>query len=213
MQDKSFSFDISLSEFANLIKPVLFCVDARDSREALRHVELKAVRRPNGKDVSAYLQAVATDGHRLVRRLIPFVFMPEFTALDDGVLIPKTLCEDIVRMAKKDNHTPMRVELSDKKLSFTTGTFAYHYDLLDARFPDYKFLLENISTREELSPEYKSTPRIWFNHRLMAGLLKANPGNEVEFTMPQEPTDPMFLRSTERDGCIWEAIIMPVAMP
>ncbi len=206
MHTKTFSFDILLSDFTNLIKPVLFCVNPTDSREALQHVELKAT-------LGAYLQAVATDGHRLVRRRIPFNFMPEFTALNDGVLLPKALCDDIIRMTKKDKHAPMHVKLEGKKLDFITSTSVYHYGLLDLKFPEYKRFFEKSDTGEELSPEYRSTPRIWFDHKLMAELLKANPGREVEFKMPQEPTDPIFLRSTESDGCVWEAIIMPVLMP
>jgi len=83
-------------------------------------------------------------------------------------------------------------------------------NLTEARFPNCAPLFEKPNAKAK---HYDGVSRILFDPGMMAGLLKACPGSDVEISLPTDETDPIFLKSEESDGSVWRALIMPMARP
>ncbi len=219
------SIEMSLAGFVSLIGPVMVCVNPKDSREALRCVEIKALVDRSNRLV---LQVVASDGHRLIMRSVPFdgrsgefAGIPAGSAFYEPFLLGHAVAKTLLGMAKKSKYAVLKLEIVKKdgssqktlrvEVQEPDGTSSVlTSNLTEERFPNYAPLFEKPNAKAN---RYDGVSRILFDPGMMAGLLKACPGSDVEISLPTDETDPVFLKSEESDGSVWRAIIMPMARP
>ncbi len=214
---------LQLQDIAGLLGPVLTCADPKDPREALRHVEFKVVidatKRP-------HLQAVASDGRRLILRSALYggtyedlEGIPLTSPFYTGLLLDHETCKTFVSLAKKLRVGEVTLEILEegKVLSITINgpgsLTTSQVALPDCKFPPYKQLFDYPNSRKSLDSSYKSVSKIMLNPALLSATVKACPSKEVAITMPQKENEPVFLHSREQSVYIWIAIIMPIIEP
>jgi DNA polymerase-3 subunit beta len=124
-------FDVSSADLLALINATEFAISSEETRHYLNGIFLHAVKDDNG---AAHLCAVATDGHRLAKKMVPL----ESCAAMAGVIIPRavvTMTRDLCK-AKGAPET-VRVKINSTKAVFTFGNVELFFKLIDGTFPDY----------------------------------------------------------------------------
>ena len=125
----SHSFELDSKDLKRLIEKTQFAISTEETRFYLNGIYLHTAENNDG----AVLRSVATDGHRLAQVEMP---IPEGAAGMPGIIVPrKTVIE--LRKLCEDNEARMKVELSEKKIRFSTEGLKLTSKLIDASFPDY----------------------------------------------------------------------------
>jgi len=128
--DMSHHFEIDAKELKRLIEKTQFAISTEETRYYLNGVYLHATENEGGVQV---LRAVATDGHRLALAEMPVI---EGAADMPGIIVPrKTVAE--LRKLCESAEGKMKIDLSDKKIRFSTDGLVLTSKLIDAQFPDY----------------------------------------------------------------------------
>lgn len=204
------SVEMPLKSFVNLIGPVFPVVDPKSKRKPYDRIEIRALINESGMTV---LQAVASDGPRLVLRTIVRENIPKGSILFEPFMLDYNTAKNILALAKKTKHGNLKLELNkdDKLLNIEIeGVAKFQTPLVADHFPPLKPLFEAPNTKRE---PYNGICKIWIDQGLMASLLKACPTPEVGIFLPKEKTYPIFLRSYEDPGYRWQALIMPIEEP
>lgn len=126
-------FDMPTAEFLGLIDATAFAISTEETRYYLNGIYLHTQATPGGNGCPQ-LMAVATDGHRLAKRVID---CPQAGAFS-GVIVPRktvlllqTLCR------AKGAAESIRVKINTTKMLFTLGNITVMSKLIDGVFPDY----------------------------------------------------------------------------
>jgi len=187
---------LQLQDMAGLLGPVLPCVDPKDPREALRHVEFKvlidATKQP-------HIQAVASDGRRLILNTIPlygvsddFKGIPQASPFYTGLLLDYETCKTLASLAKKLKLGEVTLEILEegKALSITIngpGTVTTSQVVLpDCKFPPYEKLFDYPNAGESIPTGYNGVPKLMLDAALLFATAKACPSKEIIITMPQK---------------------------
>jgi DNA polymerase-3 subunit beta len=147
------SLCLPLEDLSDMLKTVLFCVNETDARAALTGVLVQTV--VSKKDPSiCYLRAVSSDGHRLALSQVPLKNAPTGLFPEEGVLLPKRACQEIVRLSqnKEDRLSPIFVEFLPSLVRVFTDRLKFISRYIEASFPPYQTLLDRPSatTRAKL---------------------------------------------------------------
>ncbi|MCP1852842.1 MULTISPECIES: DNA polymerase III subunit beta [unclassified Bradyrhizobium] len=127
--DMTHSFAIQAKDLHRLIKRVQFAISTEETRYYLNGIYLHTHKEGNVN----HLRAVATDGHRLAS---VDVDLPEGAAGMPGVIVPRKTVGEVDRLfASTDGE--IQVELSQGKITFTSGDIVLVSKLIDGTFPDY----------------------------------------------------------------------------
>ncbi|MER8478390.1 DNA polymerase III subunit beta [Mesorhizobium sp. M1163] len=120
----SHSFDLDAGLFERMLDTVSFAISSEETRYYLNGIYWHA-----GEN---YLNAVATDGHRLAKFTAT---LPEGAAGMPGIIIPRRTV-GLIRQLLGDKGV-VKVSLSDTKIRVETGKAALLSKLIDGSFPDY----------------------------------------------------------------------------
>lgn len=140
------SLCLPLEDLSDMLKAVLFCVNETDARTALAGVLVQTV--VSKKDPSVYyLRAVSSDGHRLALSQVPLKNSPTGLFPEEGVLLPKRACQEIVRLSqnKEDRLSPIYVEFLPSLARVFTDRLRFISRYVEASFPAYQALLDRPS--------------------------------------------------------------------
>ena len=121
-------FRMPAKSLARIAERLAFAISSEEARYYLNGIYFH-IRTLDGQDA---LAAVATDGHRLARMILP---LPEGAAGMPGVIIPRKTVGEIERFAKGDEEAT--VEVSDTKIRLSIGRSVLTSKLIDGTFPDY----------------------------------------------------------------------------
>ncbi|MER9870262.1 DNA polymerase III subunit beta [Mesorhizobium sp. M0136] len=126
MSEGTFSqnFELDSGLFERMLDTVSFAISSEETRYYLNGIYWHA-----GEH---YLNAVATDGHRLAKFSMP---VPEGAAGMPGIIIPRRTV-GLIRQLLGDKGA-VKVSLSDTKIRVETGKAALLSKLIDGSFPDY----------------------------------------------------------------------------
>ena len=115
---------------AKALKAVIYAVDDDKTRPYLHGAFIEPT--PEG------LVVVATDGHRLVRRLVPIMVFDDDAALDDikPVILPEGMVSRLLAVIG-DGHD-LTLQISPVKIRAIVGDLVMVSKLLDLTYPDYR---------------------------------------------------------------------------
>ncbi|WP_336171673.1 DNA polymerase III subunit beta [Ensifer sp. MJa1] len=122
--DLPFSFSLSATDFAAALSSVGFAVSTEETRYYLNGIFLHPA-----EDGACM---VATDGHRLSKRLV----RAELDAAAPGIIIPRGAIKVLTRILPKEG--TVAISLSDTVIRITTGETTLTSKLIDGTFPDYQ---------------------------------------------------------------------------
>lgn len=137
---------LPLEDLSEVLKTVLFCVNETDARTALTGALVQTV--ASKKDPSVfYLRAVSSDGHRLVLSQVPLARSPEGLFPEEGVILPKRACQEIVRISQTnlDTLNTVTIEFLPSHVRVFTDRFQFVSRYVEASFPAYQSLLDRPS--------------------------------------------------------------------
>lgn len=123
-----FSLSLGTTAFTRCLSAVSYCMCNEETRVYLCGIFLHP--KENG------LMFVATDGHRLARRLLPAVEIDD--PMDEklpAVILPRDVVPMLVKHLPKDE--TVSVTLSDHRIRFETGRTVITSKLVDGTYPDY----------------------------------------------------------------------------
>lgn len=123
-------FEVPAGDLKSLIDRTRFAISTEETRYYLNGIYLHAAKDDAGTPA---LRAVATDGHRLAR---VDVALPKGAEKMPGVIVPRKTVGEL-RKLLEDASSPVKVALSDVKVSFTFGNITLTSKLIDGTFPDY----------------------------------------------------------------------------
>lgn len=123
------TFAILRDDLKRLIDKTRFAVSTEETRYYLNGMYLHSLT----EDGSAYLRAVATDGHRLALAEMP---APEGSATSPGIIIPRKTIDQARRLLD-DGAGYVELTVSAAKIRFNFGTAALTSKIIDGSFPDY----------------------------------------------------------------------------
>lgn len=126
-------FDIEAATLKTMLETVRFAISTEETRYYLNGIHWHE----DEVDGAAKLIAVATDGHRLAKSVLP---LPDGAAGLPSIIIPRKTVELVLKMLPEKG--PVRVDVSDVKLRLTMGGeesgVTLVSKLIDGTFPDYK---------------------------------------------------------------------------
>jgi len=134
--EMSHGFDMAAGDLAAMIDQVGFAISTEETRYYLNGIHLHT-------DGDGQLIAVATDGHRLARRMTS---APEGAEGMPGIIIPRKAVGEMARLLDKLAE-PVRLSLSSSKLRLEAGGVTLVTKLIDGTFPDYKRVIPTGNTR------------------------------------------------------------------
>jgi DNA polymerase-3 subunit beta len=124
------AFDMPAAVLSRALGRVEFAISTEETRYYLNGVHLHLMAGADG----AKLAAVATDGHRLARVLLP---LPAGLAEDmPPIIVPRKTALEIARLVDKAEGE-VRVELGASKIAVGRGATRLVSKLIDGVFPDY----------------------------------------------------------------------------
>jgi DNA polymerase III subunit beta len=129
--DNSQRFSLTYAQLHTLIQRTHFAMAQQDVRYFLNGLLLDF----DGKN---FLQAVATDGHRLATNTISLQESESCSPWQ--VIIPRKTVAELMRLITPDE-TTLRVQLTDNHICFSSDFFTLTSKLIDGSFPDYKKVL------------------------------------------------------------------------
>ena len=119
------TLDMQSVDLRRMLDDVAFAMSSEEARYYLNCTFLH--------EVDGNLVAVATDGHRLGRSVMP---MPRLEGAMPAVMVPRKTVGEIVKAAAGDT-VPARVGLNDTKIRVELGELVILSKLVDGIFPDY----------------------------------------------------------------------------
>lgn len=120
------SFDLSAEEFLSLIDTTFFAVSTDETCYNLNGVYLH--------ETEDKLVAVATDGHRLARVLVP---LPQGAKGMPAVIVPRQTLEKMIELVR-EKMKPVHVFVSSNQIRFTTDGIEMLSRVIDGTYPDYE---------------------------------------------------------------------------
>lgn len=126
-------FDMEAATLKTMLETVRFAISTEETRYYLNGIHWHE----DEVDGAAKLIAVATDGHRLAKSVLP---LPDGATGLPAIIIPRKTVELVLKMLPEKG--PVRVDVSDVKLRLTMGGeesgVSLVSKLIDGTFPDYK---------------------------------------------------------------------------
>lgn len=120
--------DVPSGRILRMIQETVFAAAREETRYAINGVLLDSG--------SGCLRLVATDGRRLAISYVNTDSKTEFK-----VVVPMRALNTLARALTEGSKEPLRIEVGDKQIVFTTGKMQLVSQLLDTRFPDYEGVL------------------------------------------------------------------------
>ena len=131
--DEGVGFELSGAELEQLFCLTRFAISTDETRFYLNGTFLEV----SEVDGQAHIMAVATDGHRLSRYVIP---APDRLAGDgafDGVIVPRKTVSQLARLLK-DYGEPVGVNVRDSTITFELGHLRLESKLIAGEYPDWR---------------------------------------------------------------------------
>ncbi|WP_140984228.1 DNA polymerase III subunit beta [Asticcacaulis tiandongensis] len=123
------TYSLLKEDLKRLIDKTRFAVSTEETRYYLNGLYLHTIT----EDGSAYLRAVATDGHRLALAEIP---APDGSVGGAGVIIPRKTIDQARRLLD-DGAGHVELTVSPAKIRFQLGHASLTSKIIDGSFPDY----------------------------------------------------------------------------
>lgn len=145
-QEAKAHLTLPLTHLSDLLRSVLFCVNENDTRSALTGILVQTL--PSKKDPNLkYIRTVSSDGHRLALSQIPLDSQALDSFPEEGVLLPKRACQEILRLAQiQESDSPnSTLEFYPGLMRMRTERFQFLSRYIEASFPPYNALLERPS--------------------------------------------------------------------
>jgi len=120
--------DVACGRMLRMIQETVFAAAREETRYAINGVLLDAG--------SGCLRMVATDGRRLSISYDNNESKTEFK-----IVVPLRALNTLARALPEGSKEPLRIEVGDKQVIFTTGKTQLVSQLLETRFPDYEGVL------------------------------------------------------------------------
>lgn len=120
------TFTLTQHDFLFLLKRTAFAMAQQDVRYFLNGLLLEVD--------EAFVQAVATDGHRLALTKQ----MLTTHCQHQQVIIPRKAVLELLRLLQDDQEAQVSVTLADNYIRVTLPNITFTSKLLDGRYPDYK---------------------------------------------------------------------------
>lgn len=131
--------EIAGGTMARMIQETVFAAAREETRYAINGVLLDCA--------GGCLRLVATDGRRLTISYEHIEGKTEFK-----VVVPLRALQTLARALPEGSKEPLRIEVGEKQIVFTTGTTQLVSQLLETRFPDYEGVLpKSADTTVEIS--------------------------------------------------------------
>lgn len=127
------SFDMDAAALKTMFETVRFAISSEETRYYLNGIHWHE----DEVDGAAVLIAVATDGHRLARSILP---LPDGAAGLPGIIVPRKTVDLVLKMLPEKGS--VRLDVSDVKIRISMGEgeggVTLVSKLIDGTFPDYK---------------------------------------------------------------------------
>jgi len=120
--------EIPSGSMLRMIQETVFAAAREETRYAINGVLVDAA--------GGCVRLVATDGRRLA-----ISYENVDTKTEFKVVVPLRALHTLARALPEGSKEPLRIEVSEKQISFTTGNTQLQSQLLDTRFPDYEGVL------------------------------------------------------------------------
>jgi DNA polymerase-3 subunit beta len=120
--------EIASGRMLRMIQETVFAAAREETRYAINGVLVDAA--------AGCLRLVATDGRRLSISYENLETKTEFK-----VVVPLRALNTLARALPEGSKEPLRIEVGDKQIVFTTGKMQLVSQLLETRFPDYEGVL------------------------------------------------------------------------
>jgi DNA polymerase-3 subunit beta len=131
--------EISCGRMLRMIQETMFAAAKEETRYAINGVLLDAA--------AGCVRMVATDGRRLA-----ISYENTDTKAEFKVVVPLRALATLSRALTEGSKEPLRIEVGDKQIVFTTGKALLVSQLLETRFPDYEGVLpKSADTTIEMS--------------------------------------------------------------
>lgn len=145
---QGFPYRIELAgkTLADVLTRVRFAISTEETRYYLGGVYVHVVE----VDGEPRLRLVATDGHRLAR--IDTAHAEGLDPAMPGVIIPRTVVGEFIKLAKEADAGNVVLELSRTLVRLTVGAGALTSKLIDGTFPDYQRVIPTEFLREATAP-------------------------------------------------------------
>lgn len=120
--------DVPSGRMLRMIQETMFAAAREETRYAINGVLIDAA--------AGCVRMVATDGRRLA-----ISYENVDTKVEFKVVVPLRALNTLSRALVEGSKDPLRVEVGDKQIVFTTGRMQLVSQLLETRFPDYNGVL------------------------------------------------------------------------
>lgn len=127
-EDFSHEFSLTADSLLALLEKTRYAMSNEETRYYLNGVYV------HSDDESQTMQAVATDGHRLIHTKIP---LPNGAKGMPGIIIPRKTVHEIYKLLDGKGEEAVTVSLSDSKIRFQFADMVLLSKLVDGNFPEY----------------------------------------------------------------------------
>lgn len=137
-ENLSHRFVLPAQQLAQLLESTSFAVSHDESRYYLSgvylHVDPLAPAEGSESQTPPQLCAVATDGHRLARCVLP---APSGSQGMPSIIVPRKTVAELRRLAEEDSAAEIALEVCETLICCTQGRSRLLSRLIDGNFPDY----------------------------------------------------------------------------